>query len=166
MGSSFASPPLTTPIAETQSDPRQNQPSISTFITRTWATWLYELSQKLQTSAQAVVSLDLPAQSASIPPSDVLPSPAGGLYRLSYRFRLTTAASVSSSLQLIFTATDNGVACSVATVPYTGNSVSDSISGALLLRSDSGVPITYETVYASVGGTAAVYSLSIVLEAL
>jgi hypothetical protein len=135
-------------------------------MTRDFAEWLRSLTTRVSSSAYSPRSsaVGLTAQTTSIGLTTLFPS-ATGLYRVTWRFRLSTAATTSSSLTLTITATD-GVTVTYNTAAYTGNVTNLPQSGVFLVRSDAGTPLSYSTTYASVGGTAMVYELDITLEAL
>jgi hypothetical protein len=139
---------------------------VPTFLTKTAGQWLLSLTTRLQSSPTVPFSLALVGQGASIAASDLIAIPASGLYRVSYRARVTTAATSSSSLTVTITSTDGGVACAMSSGAYTGNAVNAPVSGWALVRTDAGVPITYATTYASAGATAMVYRLDLIVEAL
>jgi len=157
MAQNLASPPLQTPLIESAKQP---------FITRVWNNWFQSVVERVQAAAYAEQKVQLTGQAASIPSTNLVVAPSAGLYRLTFRFRLTQAATTSSSLLVTVTATDGGVACALASAAYTGNAVNQPQTGTVLVRSDNGVPITYATTYASVGATPMQYALDVVAEAL
>lgn len=107
----------------------------------------------------------LSAQAASIGTTSIPTSSlSSGLYRVSYYCRITTAASVSSSLIVSFTWTDGGISCSLSSAALTGNTTSTVGTGTALISIDASSPISYSTTYDSVGAPAMAYSLYITLE--
>jgi hypothetical protein len=107
----------------------------------------------------------LTAQGASIAATNFAPGIlAGGLYRVSYYARCTTAAGVSSGLIVTFGWTDGGVACTLDSANMTGNTTATTQSGTVLIRIDKGTAITYATTYASNAAGVMRYALSVVLE--
>ena len=158
MASNLAAPPLQTGLIESATKP---------YITRVWNNWFQSVVERVAAAAYRVASpVAITNGAASIPATDLLSSPVTGLYRITYRFRVTQAATVSSSLILTVTATDGGVACALATAAYTGNAVNQPQTGTVLVRSDNGAPITYAFTYASVGGVPMIYSGDILVEAM
>jgi hypothetical protein len=166
VSANLAPPPLQSAWSETPGDIQTGRAPVPSFLTRVAGQWLLSLTTRLQTAASAVVQLILTGQAASIAATDLIPVPATGLYRITYRIRVTQAATVSSSILLTLSATDGGVACAMATAAYVGNVTNAPQTGTLLLRTDAGSPITYATTYASVGATAMVYEIDLVVEAL
>lgn len=157
MAQALASPPLQTQLVES---------ARALFITRVWNNWFQSVVERVAAAAFVSARVALTGQAASIPATNLIAAPNGGLYRLTYRFRVTQAASVSSSLQFTVTATDGGVACALSSAAYTGNVVNAPQSGTILIRTDTGAPMTYAVTYASVGATPMQYAVDIVAEAL
>jgi len=155
-------PPLDTAIVETGT----GLGVVTGSMTRDFAEWLRSVTTRVSTSAYSPRSsaVTLTAQTTSIGLTTLLPS-ATGLYRVCWRFRLSTAATTSSSLLVTITATD-GVTVTYASAAYTGNVTNAPQSGVFLVRADAGTPLSYSTTYASSGATAMVYELDITLEAL
>lgn len=149
-------PPLKDAVIESAKAP---------FITKTWATFFRVLADRLQSSAQTQIAIALSAQSASIALTSLVAS-ASGLYRVSYRFRVTSAAAVSSSLQVTITTTSGGVTCTQSSAAYTGNVTNAPQSGSFIVKADPLTPISYNTTYASNPGATMVYELNLVVEAL
>lgn len=126
--------------------------------------WLNALGTTVSSSATRVNAVNLTGQSAAIGATDMSGGGVNsGLYRVSYYMRVTTPASVSSSLTVTLAWTDGGVPQAITFAAATGNTTSTTQSGTQLIRVDSVTPITYAVAYASVG-TAAVYSFDVVLE--
>jgi hypothetical protein len=160
MSTTIAAPPLETPIVE---PPGKGQAPTWT-ITKVWANWLRSLIDRTQAAAAAVGRIVLAGQVASIGLSSLVPL-ASGLYRVTYRFRVSTAASVSSSLLVTITATDGGVTVTQSSPAYTGNVTNQPQSGVIVMRCDPSTPLRYSTTYASVG-TPMAYALDLQVEAL
>lgn len=160
--------PLQDPIAQPrdhrqypnryQRDPNEG------LATPTWASYL---SQSAAVQAQQPVLISkavLAGQSTSLSPS-VIASGAlnAGLYRITWYARITTVASVSSSLTVTIAWTDDAVSLSYAGAAITGNTITTTQTASILLETDANSPITYETTYATVG-TTMVYKLDVALE--
>ena len=62
--------------------------------------------------------------------------------------------------------TQGGIACSKAFSAQTGNTTATVDGSAIPIRPDSGQPVQYATTYASVGATAMVYALDVVVRQL
>lgn len=162
MASALPGPPLKTPIVQGKG-PGESPLA----MTREFAAWLRTLTARVQTSGFSPLSAPtrLTGQHAAIVPSTLL-ALAAGRYRINWRVRVTTAAGVSSSLQVVITTTENGVTCTQSSVAYTGNQIDEPQSGVFIVRADPSTPITYETVYASNAAGAMVYELEVDLESL
>lgn len=133
--------------------------------TDVWIKYLQNREDAISAAPQRNASTSLSGQNASIGATSI---PTGtinaGLYRASFYATVTTQATVSSSLEVTFAWTDHGQARSITSTAYTGNSVAEASTASVLFYADAGAPVTYATTYASVGATAMVYSLSVVLE--
>lgn len=137
------------------------------FISDLWLNFLTVLLQVLNQAPNRVGQQGLTAQDASLGATDLTSGGAGaGLYRVTYYARVTTAATVSSSLTVTIAFTDHGTAQSTSGAAITGNTTTTKQSGSFLLYSDAASPITVATTYASVGATAMVYQLYVTLEAM
>lgn len=161
MASRLAAPPLQTPIVELEKRP-------GTFpgqMTKAFENWLRSLVDRAQVAAYTLKTVALTAQNASIAATTLEPV-ASGRYRVSYRVRLSQAATTSSSIQIAVTTTEGGVNCKQLSAAYTGNVTNRPQSGVFLIHSDASSPVTFETTYASVGATPMLYELDVVLEAM
>lgn len=156
MATILSAPPLQTALIESAQ---------TGLITRVWHAWFRSLVDRAQVAAYAVTSVNLTGQSASIGATSLIPL-ASGLYRVSYRFRVTTAAGVSSSLQVTFTTTDGAVTVNYQNAAYTGNAVNAPQSGTFIIRTDPSTPLTYSVTYASNAAGAMIYALDITVEQL
>jgi hypothetical protein len=156
MAATLSAPPLQTELIESAKAP---------YITRAWENWLRALVGRAQAAASAIVTLALTAQSASIGLTSAVPV-ASGLYRVTYRFRVTSAAGVSSSLAVGVTTTEGGVACTQSSADYTGNVTNAPQSGSFLVHTDPSTPLQYFTTYASSPAAAMVYELDLIVEQL
>lgn len=162
MAANLPPPPLDTEIVELS----KGLGVVPGAMTRDFAEWLRGVTTRVSASAYSPRSsaVGLTAQTASIGLTTLFPS-ATGLYRVCWRFRLSTAATTSSLLELTITATD-GVTVTYSSGAYTGNITTDPQTGMFLVRADAGTPVAYNTDYASVGATQMIYELDITLEAL
>jgi hypothetical protein len=139
----------------------------SGLLPQIWVSWLQALVQQVDAAAFRVQTVTLTAQGAAITTTSVpIASLPAGLYRITYAIRITQAATTSSSVTLTVGWPDGGVACSQAGAAITGNTTATVQSGTLLIRSDNDGPITYAVAYASVGATAAQFSLDLTVEAV
>lgn len=161
MPTNLAAPPLQTPLIEPPG--RAQQPTW--LITKVWANWIRSLTERSEDSAYQVQTVRLEAQTASIGLTSLI-ADASGLYRVSYRFRVTTAAGVSSSLQVNIVTTDGAVVVTQSSAAYTGNSTGAPQSGTFIVRADAASPLQYEVVYASNPGAAMAYEVEFLVEAL
>ncbi len=142
----------------TQSDPNEG------LMSDPWIKWNQFNTDTVQSSPKIGIIAAAATQSASVGTTPFQPgSFSSGLYRLTYYFRVTTAASVSSSLQVSFLWTDGAVSCSRTSVAVTGNTTTTTDSNTYMVNVDANTPISWSTTYASVG-TAMKYSISLTLE--
>jgi hypothetical protein len=153
----LSAPPIQTPVLESPK---------TLLITKVWENWFRAMANRIQSSAfLAITTISLTARTASIGLTSLIPS-ASGLYRVSYRMRVTTAAGVSSSIQLTITTTDGGVTCTNSSTAYTGNVTNAPQTGSFVVRCDSASPLSYSTTYASNPATVMQHSLDLMVEQL
>lgn len=140
------------------------------YISEDWFGWLRTLIGRVDSTPQRQnKATRLQNQGAAIPLTSLaLGTLAPGLYRVNVRARITQAATVNSSLNVTIGWADGGAACtksfSAAMVGNTTGTTGEPFS--LLIRIDQNTPITYQTAYASVGGTPMQYELEIVVESV
>ena len=162
-------PPISDPIARPKrpnfKDGRDPQEGL---VGKVWGEYFLQTAQASEAvPARAGTSIVITSQSAAVSPTDFSGgSLRAGLYRINYYARITTAASVSSSLTVTFDWTDGGVACSFSGAAMTGNTTSTVQSGVYVIRIDGLSPVRYSTAYVSNAAGEMRYSLSVVLEAL
>jgi len=155
MGLHLETIPYDTGIIEGKEDP----------IATVWYLWFYSLVTLLTAAPKLLDTLALQVQSASIPTTPLpIDDIAGGYYRVGVYARVTRSASTSSSLTVKLGWTENGNALLYAFPALTTNLTTTVLMQEIVLKVDQAVPITYSTVYASVGTTPMQYSLDIVTE--
>ena len=132
-----------------------------------WIQYLSGVVTRINTAASRLVHVRLTGQHASIATTGLsLGSVAPGIYRVSYRTRVTTPATVSSSLTVTLSWTEGGVAQSRVGAVLIGNSVTTYDFATIPIRADVSTPISYAVAYASVGATAMVFDLDVIGESL
>jgi hypothetical protein len=130
-----------------------------------WQRWLSNLTLTLDDRPARVAHVPLAGQSASVATTPIPLATIGpGVWRVSYQVRVTTPASVSSSIQVTVHWT-RGIAQSQAGAALVGNATTTREGVSVILRSDGSTPISYSTTYGSVG-TPMVYELDVVAEEL
>lgn len=135
-------------------------------LTDPWRDWYQRvLLPRVQQSSPALLSVEETEQSASIGVTSLLQQAQVGLYRLSFGYRVTTAASVSSSLAVSVTAIEDELTTTQTSAAFTGNNPTLPQSAVFIVRSGAASPISYSTNYASVG-TAMEYGITVVVEQL
>lgn len=136
-------------------------------ITDAWVKWFQNQTNDIQSAPQGIASVGLTDQAASIASTPISSGVlSSGYYRLTFYFRITRAATTSSSLSVTFGWTDGGVSCSITSGAITGNTTSTTNSSTYTVLSDQSAPLTYATTYASVGATSMQYGLSVLVEKL
>lgn len=153
---SLAQPPLNDDVVESAK---------KLTITKAWENWLRTIATRVQNAAFTIISSALTGQVASIGLTSLIPL-ASGLYRVSYRFRVSTAAGVSSSLQFTVTTTEGSVVCTQTSAAYTGNLTTEPRSGSFLVKADPSSPLQYSVTYASNPAGAMIYDLDLRAEGL
>lgn len=147
---------------------REQKPphTVTEVITVVFRQWLLSLTTRIQASPNVQNTVALTAQAAAIGSTAVsVGTVAAGVYRLTFYARITTPASVSSSLTVNFGWTDGGVSCSKASVAITGNTTTTVGSESFLMRADQATALNYSTTYAAVG-TPMQYALTVTIEQL
>lgn len=116
-------------------------------------------------------NIDLTGQVANISASNLVASPAAGLYRVTVYIVQTVAATTSGTLpqvQITYKDNDSGATLTVnATATVSTNTVGTLTQATLILNSAAATTISYATTgYASSGATALAYALHIRVEML
>lgn len=146
--------------------PSGQQDSGAYHMTEPFVKYFGQFGEQLANAPQRVQTVSAASQSGAIATSTLNQGvTAAGLFRITYYEIITVPASVSSSLQVTFSWTTNGVAQTLSETAITGNTTTTFQSGTLTVYADGNTPITYSAAYGSVG-TAMSYSLYITLEAL
>lgn len=164
MATSIPPPPLNSSVIELDRfDAQRRRPFI---LAKGWAIWFQQsLIARAEGAAQMLRSVPLTAQAASIGATPVpIASVQPGLYRVSWYLRITTPATVSSSVSVTLGWTDGSVNCTRTGAAVTGNTTSTTQSGTELLRLDAATALTYATTYATVGATPMQYRLDLTVE--
>lgn len=155
--------PYESPVLASLPNEREHTEQIS----ENWYRWLFILQGRLQAAAYVIGAKALTTQNAAISATPfTLPVITGGVYRVSYYVRVTSAAGTSSSVQVTLGWTDGGVSLTKAGTAVTGNTTSSFDQGSVLVRDDANGPITYATSYASNPANAMQYALDVVVEAV
>jgi hypothetical protein len=132
-----------------------------------WLQALVARDQQLAATAQAVTDTAVGNQAAAIGATPLsLGSTSGGVYRVHLLARVTTPATVSSSLTVTMRWTVGGVNLSRTYAALTGNTTATYLIDIFAARIDPSTALTYETAYASVGGTVMRYGLELLVERL
>ncbi len=157
-----AQDPIANPRREQYKDRKDPHEGL---VTQSWLEWLTDLNATIVSAPSTMEVVSLTAQVATIGATDIAGSlQTGGIYRLSYYTRITTAGGVSSSLTIGLDWTDAGQAVTFTGAAMVANTVTTYQSGTQLIVVDSLSPIRYSTTYASVGVPAMAYKLSVILE--
>lgn len=118
---------------------------------------------------------DLTAQGAAIGPTTLyaVPSTGGGMYRISWNAKVTTAGTTSvlggaGGFQITYTDADDSVTLTPLAVPNAlanGNTTATQLSGVVVVNAKASTNISYQFGYTSTG-TQMLYSLHVKLEKL
>jgi hypothetical protein len=161
MALEFAPAPIRDPIAQEEAESKR------LMLPRVWIDWFASLGIRVDQQTHTLNIVELFNLSGNVPPTPIpLDTLGEGLYRVTYYMRITTPASTSSSIQIGIGWTDNAVSCAIQADALTTNTIGTVQSNTLMIRNDQAAPITYEVVYASVGGTPMLYNLFIMVEQL
>lgn len=152
------------PVPDYLVEREQKTGKVTDRITQSFRLWLLSLTTLVQSSARVLTVVQLTSQTASIGSTALtLPTLAAGTYRLTFYSRITTAASVSSSLTVTFGWTESTIAQSASATASTGNTTTTVQSASFLFDADQATTLRYSTTYASVG-TAMAYRLTVIAE--
>lgn len=153
-------PPLLTAIVEDGSRPGSNRWA----MTKPFADWLLALVGRGNQAAYQTARVSETAQTAAITLATLVPS-ASGYFKVSWRVRISTPASGTSSAQFSLTSTEGGVSCTQTAAAYTGNLASAPQSGMFIVNADAGTLIRFSVAYASTG-TPMAYDVDAIAEQL
>jgi hypothetical protein len=152
----FAPAPIRDPIAVQQTN----------VITQPWIDWLAALVQAIDATPERVDSTTVQDQSASIVATPLGNALSAGTYRVSWYARITRAGTVSSTLTVTIGWTESSQALTSSGAAITGNTVTTTQSGSVLIDIDHAASLTYATTYGSVGATSMQYRLTVVVESV
>lgn len=130
--------------------------------------WLGSVLTAIDKTPKVEANVIYPTGSAgniAITPFKLGTVPAG-LYRVTFRFRITQPATTNSALQFFVTYTNNALPLTGLSTNETGNLATSVQAGALPIRVDASTAISYGATYLSVGATPMQYELDAVLESL
>ena len=158
-------PPLYEALAVPEE--RQQRPFPKLVMAVRWVQYFSGLVTQINTAASRLVHVRLVLQQATIPTTGLpLGTIVAGVYRVSYRARVTQAASNSSSFTVTISWTEGGVAQSRVAAAFAGNSVTTYDFATIVLRADANTPVSYATTYQSNGATSMQHDLDLVAESL
>lgn len=129
-------------------------------LEKAWFRWLEDLVGEVVKSTRVVGSYESATTvAASISPTDLGVS-VGGVYDVGWHLRITRAGT-TSSIQVYANYVIDGFSVSQHGPAETGNTTTTVQGGIIRVLSDQNSPITFSTVYASTGGTAMQYEISV-----
>lgn len=132
-----------------------------------WYQWFLALWNRVNRSAERLTTKRLTGQEASIGATSLpLGSLSPGMYRVTWRFRVTRAATTNSSLLFTLGWTDANVVMSRSSTAKTGNTTATEDNDTWVIRIDQASAVTYATTYASTGATPMQYELEIAVESV
>lgn len=141
--------------------------SLIGIITDPWILWFQELIVWLQRMPQRLATVNLSGQGAAILSTPIATGTLQAtVMRVTYYLRITRAATVSSSLQIVLSWLDGTVACTFTGAAITANVTSATQTGTVTMRIDPASAVTYSTNYASAGATTMQYSIWVVAESM
>ncbi len=136
-------------------------------VTLSWLRWFRAILIRVMAAPQIVAKVRYASQTAAVAEAALYKAPFNGMYRISWYIRISYPATVSSSVQPIFTWTSGGFTWIGTTEnPITDNTATTSRSGVVILRADEGTEILHTCSYSFVGADAMIYDFEAVVEAL
>ena len=134
------------------------------FMTLAWINAFTALFQQINQIPVTAASVSLNDQAAAIPATDMTEGKLNtGEYRLSWYAAVTTAASVSSSLQIEFDWEYRGVTQNRKGTALVANDPTEFDTDVILITVDGNTPVRYTVGYAQVG-TPMAYDIRVCLE--
>ena len=163
----FASLPLTDPIGrpprERYIKTRESDP-LTGMLTNPWIEYFSGQAVNDANRPIRINSISLTGQAASIGATDISTGLiSAGMYHVTAYFRITQAATVSSSLDVTYAWTESGVAVQTTSPSLVTNTITSIASYPFDFIADASSPITFATTYASVGGTPMQYRIDVAL---
>ena len=146
---------------------RQDKPFPKLVIGEKWAQYVSGVVTQVNQSPARKAHVSLSGQVAAIPTTGLpIASVAPGVYRVSYRTRITTPGTISSSLTITISWTEGGIALSQAGAAIIGNTTSSFQFGTFVVRADANTPISYAAAYVSDVAGSMAFNLDITAEAV
>lgn len=156
-------------IVATDLDPVTGRPALTGQVETDWYQWFLALFDRTNKSAERLLRrrlVDPPLEASIAPTALPLGLLTAGLYRVTWRFRVTRPATTSSELSFTLGWTEGAVVMTRTSPAKTGNTVSTEDNDVWTIRIDQAAPVTYATTYASVGGVPMQYELEMLVESL
>lgn len=144
-------------IPPNKKDPKEG------LCTDVWRKWLQSIVGEVQSSSVVTDSVVVSNQQGAVESGLLAVVLNSGFYRVSVYVRVSSPASVSSSISVTLRWLDGGVACSYTPSAEIGNTTSAVNQYTWAGPVDAGTQITYDVNYASVGSFMQ-YNLRLVLE--
>lgn len=145
-------------VARREKDPQEGK------VTQPWVDYFTSQGQGLSNTTTLLQTAALSSQTASIGATDLTGGGlTAGFYMLMYYARITRAAGISSSLEVVLDWTDAGQAVTFTGAAMVANVVTEFQSGIQVFPSDSLSPIRYSTIYATAGAPTMEYKLTVKL---
>ncbi len=148
-------------------NPREPIADKAGFPTTTFLIYNRDLRADVESAPTGFEPVSLSAQGAAIG-TTAIPTDgdlSAGIYRVCWHLRITTAAGVSSQVQITFTWTEGGLTQTYTGTAVNGNTTTTQESAPpILLRLDAASPISYAVTYASNPAGVMRFSLDITLE--
>ena len=155
------------PIVSESKDRATGEKRVEGYVETDWYQWFLALWGRVNRSAERLASKRLVLQDASIAATSLpLGSLSPGMYRVSWRFRITRAATINSSLLFTLGWTDDAVSLTRSSVAKTGNTPATEDNDTWLIRIDQAAAVTYATTYVSNGATVMQYELEVVVDSV
>ena len=138
-----------------------------TTVSQPWQIWFRNLFTTTQAQPTNLATVTQGSQSASVSTTPFQTgSLSGGLYRVNVFAHITTPGSISSSLIITISFTNDGLACSISTPALTTNTSTSVVSQSIPIEIDAGTPVSWSTTYASNSSGSMLYTVAVMLETL
>lgn len=152
------------PLPKKSNEPDRIDPNEGK-LPQVWVDYLSFQDQAAANAVQRLFLVSLTGQSASIGATDLSNgSLTSGVYNFKYYTRITTPATIASSLQITLDWKDGGVTQQEQGAVLNANTTTTHESAGFFVHIDGTSPVRYAAAYVSAGATAMQYSLYVALE--
>ena len=162
MSNQLGAPPTSDDLID---KPRFKGDTLAGKISQVWIEFFNSLARAINLAPSRAAVVQVTGMEDSIAATDMTGGGlAEGLYRLSYYFRVTRAATTSSSIALGLDWIDHTQTVTYTGPASTGNTVTTYQTATAMVFVDRAAPVRYSRTYASSGAVTMQYELFLIME--